>query len=216
MDGNAALPPAIAPYGLDDEEIAVARREREPRVNTYTLTDPRVVLGRGSRPELELHLDRIAADGMLLQRRRGGGCAVVLDPGNLIVSLALPLPGLGGVKTAFSAVSDWLIAALTALGYADVAQRGVSDLAQGDRKVGGSCVYRAKDLFHYSTTLLVAPDLLLVERYLRHPPREPDYRRGRSHRDFMGRLLRAGEDQTPQELAAALIERLDPMRIPGL
>ena len=27
-----------------------------------------------------------------------------------------------------------------------------------------------------------------MERYLQHPPREPDYRRGRSHRDFMGDL----------------------------
>jgi lipoate-protein ligase A len=47
----------------------------------------------------------------------------------------------------------------------------------------------------YSATLLVDPDLDLVERYLAHPPREPEYRRGRPHRDFMGRL--GGLDTTP-------------------
>ncbi len=32
------------------------------------------------------------------------------------------------------------------------------------------------------------PDLDLVDRYLLYPPREPDYRYGRSHRKFMGSL----------------------------
>jgi lipoate-protein ligase A len=41
---------------------------------------------------------------------------------------------------------------------------------------------------YYSASLLVKPDVSLVERYLRHPPREPEYRRGRSHREFMGAL----------------------------
>ena len=49
----------------------------------------------------------------------------------------------------------------------------------------GSCIYRTRGLLYYSTTLLLDPDLELVERYLPHPPREPEYRRGRPHRDFM-------------------------------
>ena len=34
----------------------------------------------------------------------------------------------------------------------------------------------------------MAPDLRLIDRYLNHPPREPDYRRGRTHAAFMGGL----------------------------
>jgi lipoate-protein ligase A len=32
---------------------------------------------------------------------------------------------------------------------------------------------------------LINADLSLIDRYLKHPPREPDYRRGRSHLDFV-------------------------------
>ena len=61
----------------------------------------------------------------------------------------------------------------------------------GERKIGGSCIWRTRGLLYYSTTLLVDPDLDLCERYLPHPPREPAYRAGRPHRAFMGSLRAA-------------------------
>jgi len=151
-----------------------------------------VVIGRGSKQNLELKTANIADDGIILYKRHGGGCSVVLDPGNLIVSVALPLPGLGGIKSSFSAVSQWLIASLSRCGVGNVQQRGVSDLVIGERKIGGSCVYRTKGLLYYSTTLLVDHNPDLVDRYLEHPPREPDYRNGRNHKKFMISLKKLG------------------------
>ena len=40
----------------------------------------------------------------------------------------------------------------------------------------------------YHGTLLLSMDLELVEQLLPHPPREPPYRRGRSHADFLANL----------------------------
>jgi len=162
------------------------------------------VLGRGSDPEVEVELPAVTADGVALLRRRGGGCAVLLDPGNLVVSVVLPLPGLGDIKRCFARISSWLIEGLRTAGVAGVRQRGVSDLAVGERKIGGSCIYRAKDLLYYSTTLLVDPRLDLVERYLRHPPREPAYRRHRRHAAFMGTLLPLLAQLDIEELAQHL------------
>jgi lipoate-protein ligase A len=176
------------PYGHDDEMIARTQEDGWPRVRVYEPPAVSVVIGRGGHQHLELNTARIAADGVTLFKRPGGGCAVVLDPGNLIVSIAAPLPGIGGIKSSFAAISDWLITALTACGVPGVKQRGISDLAIGERKIGGSCMYRTRDLVYYSTTLLIDPDLDLVDRYLLHPPREPDYRAGRSHRNFMRSL----------------------------
>ncbi len=141
---------------------------------------------------------------MPVLRRRGGGCAVVLDPGNAIVSLALPLPGVGGITSAFAAISAWLIDALARCGLPGARQEGTSDLAVGDRKVGGSCLWRTAGLVYYSTTLLVSPDLALTERYLPHPPREPAYRAGRAHREFMGALRDLDRFLTPAELVLRL------------
>lgn len=169
-----------------------------------------VVLGRGSRPELELNLAALARDDVPVLRRQGGGCAVVLDPGNVVVSVVERLPGIGGSRAAFTRISSWLCRALARSGIAGVEQRGISDLALRERKVGGACIHRTRGLLHYSTTLLWEPDLEQVERYLLHPPREPDYRRGRSHRDFLGRLCEErSECATIAEFAAALATGLE-------
>lgn len=180
------------PYDLDDDLLRAVRDERAPRFRLYTWDGAAVVIGRGGKQAQEIDRAAVAADGVPLYRRPGGGCAVVLDPGNLVLSVGLPLPGIGGITAAFGAVSAWLAAALADAGILDVRQRGVSDLALGERKIGGSCIHRSRDLLYYSTTLLVDPDLELVARYLPHPPREPAYRSGRGHREFMGSLRDMG------------------------
>lgn len=192
------------PYDLDDDLLRGVREERAPRFRLYGWEGTAVIIGRGGKQAAELDRVAIATDGVPLYRRPGGGCAVVLDPGNLVLSVGLPLPGIGGITSAFAAVSDWLAAALAACGVNDVHQRGVSDLALGPEKIGGSCIHRSRDLLYYSTTLLVDPDLDLVERYLPHPPREPAYRAGRGHGEFMGSLRAMGLVTDTQTLALAL------------
>lgn len=200
--------PVLAPYMHDDRLIAVVLRETIPRFRVYVHPTVAVVLGRGGDPGIELNVANITRDGIPVLKRAGGGCAVVLDPGNVIVAVALPLPGIAGIRTAFRQISDWVVAGLANLGVAGVRQRGVSDLALGERKIGGACIYRTRGLLYYASTLLVQPDLDLVDRYLQHPPREPDWRRGRQHRDFMGRLPaqvgRRGADAVAEELQSAL------------
>ena len=180
--------PPIAPYELEDDLLAAVRESGPARVRVYAVERPVVVLGRGSRPEVELELESCLADGIPLQRRRGGGCSVVLDPGNVLVAAALPAPGIGDNMRHFDRLCRWLIDGLAEIGVPGVERAGISDLVLGDRKVAGCCIYRRKDLLLYSAALLVEPDVALMERYLSHPPREPDYRRGRRHRDFVTRL----------------------------
>ena len=176
------------PWDRDDDLLARTRADGTARVRVYRYDEVAVVIGRGGHQDRELRGDNIARDGVPLYQRPGGGCAVVLDPGNLIVSLALPLPGIGHIRTAFDAVTAWMIDGLAAAGVADVVQRGVSDLVIAERKIGGSCVYRTRGLLYYSTTVLIDQNMPLVGRYLLHPPREPEYRRGRPHDAFMGSL----------------------------
>ena len=195
---------APLPYDHDDDLQAAALSDGQSQLRVVPWPEVAVVIGRGGKQPLELDTEAIAADAVPLYRRPGGGCAVVLDPGNVIVSVALPRPGIGGIKSAFAEISDWLIAGLAECGIQDVRQRGISDLAIGARKIGGSCIYRTRGLLYYSTTLLVDPDLDLVDRYLPHPPREPDYRAGRGHREFMGALKPMGLAGHVGELATEL------------
>jgi lipoate-protein ligase A len=196
--------PVQGRWDLDAELIAEVADDGRPRCAVYPHPDTAAVIGRGGDPWIETRPDRLEADGVPLLRRRGGGCAVVLDPGNLVCSIVLPLPGVGEITQAFARTSRLIISALAAVGIDGVVQEGTSDLAVGDRKLGGSCIWRTRGLVYYSTTLLVAPDWTLIDRYLPHPPREPEYRRGRVHGDFLVSCRQLGVGASPGELAIDL------------
>ncbi len=204
----------VRAWTFDDAFCDTARSAGGVHVRVARPDGAMVVLGAGSRPEVELDLEACAADGVPLYRRRGGGCAVVLDPGNVIVSVAYPAPGFGRNQAHFDALSAWLIAGLAAAGVPDVRTAGVSDLVVGDRKVAGACLQRARDLLYYAACLLVDADLSRLERWLRHPPREPDYRAGRAHRDFVSNLAALHSGRGAADLAAALQATLRPERLP--
>lgn len=178
----------IGKYTVDDHLIESFRQDQKARLHIYLPAQRCVVLGRGSKVHLEVNAQACKEDDMPLLRRRGGGCSVFLDEGNVIVSLVAPAQGFGRIGHYFRQISLWLIEGLAQVGLPSIRQEGISDLAIGDHKIGGSCLYREKDLLYYSTTLLVDPQLELMKRYLLHPPREPEYRQGRSHKDFVATL----------------------------
>jgi lipoate-protein ligase A len=178
----------LLPYHRDEDLLAWAARTGRPGLRAIGFPEVAVVIGRGGKIQREVYVDRLAADGVPLLRRRGGGCAVVLDPGNVVVSVALPWPGVGQITSAFARISDWFSAALAECGVPEVRRDGISDLVLGEQKLGGSCIWRTRGLVYYAATLLVDPDLELIDRYLPHPPREPAYRRGRQHRQFLTTL----------------------------
>lgn len=163
-----------------------------PIVRTWTARTPTVVLGSSSRIAAEVDLEACAALGVELVRRPSGGLTVLLGPGCLMWSVVVPHPhGPPPVDALHAAMLDPLAAALRAAGR-PVERRGTSDLAlvagPVDRKVSGNAlrVRRAAVLYH--GTLLDAADLEVMSRVLRHPPREPGYRAGRRHADFLANL----------------------------
>jgi lipoate-protein ligase A len=201
---EAGHDPVQGPWDLDADLIAAARQDGRPRCAVYPHPGLVAVIGRGGDPWVETRPDLLARDDVPLRRRRGGGCAVVLDPGNLVCSVALPRPGVGGITGAFAELSEVMIATLRSVGIGGVRQEGVSDLAVGERKLGGSCIWRTRGLVYYSTTVLVDPDWDAIDRYLPHPPREPDYRRGRPHRDFLTSCSELGRTEPAEALASRM------------
>jgi lipoate---protein ligase len=172
---------------------AHAGRLDAPVVRTWMAAAPVVVVGSSSRIDDEVDRAACVAAGVPILRRPSGGLTVVLGPGCLMWSVVAPLPASPppAIERLHAAFLDPLAAALVAAGR-PVVRRGSSDLAvtglDGERKVSGNAlrVRRAAVLYH--GTLLDAFDLELVSRLLRHPPREPGYRAGRSHGSFLANL----------------------------
>jgi len=175
----------IQEYDFDRDLIESVTNESKPRLKIYRLDRQMVVIGRGGKVETELQTENIDGDGIPVYRRQGGGCAVVIDPGNIIISVVLPVKGFTENRYYFNLLSAWIEDCFKNIGFPRVEMAGISDLMIDNRKISGSCIYNGLDYLYYSTTILVHPDTEAMERYLRYPPREPDYRKGRRHSDFV-------------------------------
>lgn len=194
----------ISRYDFDDDLIETTRRDREPQVRIYRHSKPIVVLGVASKPEVEVNLDECQRDRVPVLRRHGGGCAVLIDPGNVVVSMVVPIGGIRGIAQYFNWLSLLLLAGLAEIGIPNVRRSGLSDIIIENRKIAGACVWCSKDFLYYSATLLVEPRIDLIERYLKYPPKEPAYRKGRSHRDFVGSIRNLLPPKSPAMIARQL------------
>ncbi len=198
----------IHEYTYDNALLKAGEGGAAFQFRTYVFPTTAIVLGRGGKPELELNLDVCLNDGVPIIRRRGGGGTVVLDPGNVIVSAVAQAPGVGDIKLHFQRLLDWLRQGLIDAGVETVGFNGISDLVIDERKICGSSLYRPKNWLYFSASLMVNPDLSLIDRYLQHPPREPEYRAGRSHGDFLTTLAENSAFESAGDLKAALAASL--------
>ena len=164
-------------------------------VRTWMAREPVVVVGSSSRLEDEVDLRACRERGVRVVRRPSGGLTVVLGPGCLMWSVIEPHPdGAPPIERIHARMLDPLARSLSRVlaQPGGVSRRGSSDLVvrrpDGDRKVSGNALRVRRHGVLYHGTLLDDFDLDLVERLLRHPPREPDYRAGRPHREFLANL----------------------------
>jgi lipoate-protein ligase A len=201
--------PPIFPGRLrknDDIFIDGASRAK-PFVRIYEQRDVEVVHGPSYSGDKEVFVDRCGEDGVAVVERRGGGGTVVLSPGVLvIITVGNKKNDRENALDIFGRVHNAIISALSMAGIDNVVRAGISDLAVDDRKILGSSLYMGTKppLFYYQSSLMVSNDLALLDRYLRHPPKEPDYRQGRSHRQFCTTLKESGHRVDPKELAALI------------
>jgi lipoate-protein ligase A len=191
------------------------RRDHAPRFRLYEPRETVAVLGASGKPERDLKLEALAADGVPWIRRRGGGGAVVLSPGQVVLALVTEVASDFGSREYARAINEWFVEALGSLGIGGLEQRGISDLALRGRKVLGTSIYRSRAVLFYQASLLVSNDVSLFDRYLEHPHAEPDYRQGRGHDAFCTTLRAEGHDLAPDRVIAALAPVAE-RRIAGL
>lgn len=176
--------------------------------SAYPVRHTAVVLGRSTSVE-EIHIERCREDGVPVLRRAGGGGAVVLCRGMVVISAAgrTTLPFL--LREHMNLVNQRIMAALYLLGVGNLSVQGISDIALEDRKVLGSSLYRTGDTVLYQGSLLVSPDLGLIDRYLKHPFKEPAYRRHRPHVLFLTTLHARGHCLSAERVSAVIQENLE-------
>jgi lipoate---protein ligase len=148
---------------------------------------PAVILGAGCRLSHDVDEGACRLDGVPILRRASGGGTVLLGPGCLCYSLVLSYDrdaAFEGVRSSCAFILDRLRLALAGL-CNDIELAGTSDLAMGSRKFSGNAQERKRRFLLHHGTILYRFDTASMEPYLRMPARRPDYRRERSHVDFL-------------------------------
>lgn len=181
----------ILPYDLPDAELMKLSVE-SARCAVFVPERTMVVIGKGSDPALELHEENIVADNVPVLRRGTGGCAVVLTPEMLAVSFSVQHSPQRKSSEYFRLFNAVIIRALEKHGVCGLEHAGTSDIALNGRKIAGTAIYRNRELVFYHAIINLASRADLMERYLKHPPRNPAYRVGRAHGDFVTSLRDAG------------------------
>ncbi|GDY13089.1 hypothetical protein LBMAG53_19670 [Planctomycetota bacterium] len=209
-------PDAIAanPGGANDPLGESVLGIDQPWLRVFQPADLRVVIGRHQDPDREVQRASCQAAGVPVHRRVTGGGAVVLAPGMVVVALrrsAQHQPETRDPVAWFAQINAVLVPVIRDLtGITPIAHR-LGDLAMPEatatpRKILGASLRQNARLTAYLGVFLVDDAAPLMERYLRQPSREPDYRGGRDHRTFCTHLSRWGV--TADQLSSRLIAHL--------
>lgn len=179
---------------------------------------PMVVVGRSSKLAQEVKAGECRRRGIPVLRRSSGGTSIVAGPGCLMYAVILSLnarPELRAIDHAHRFVLDRISEALRPV-IPHVRCRGTSDLVLADQekcpptspdgscscessesaelKVSGNSVRVKRDWLLYHGTLLYNFPVELIEACLPMPPRQPEYRGGRSHGQFVTNLPVSRDD----------------------
>ncbi|MBI2825748.1 MAG: lipoate--protein ligase family protein [Planctomycetia bacterium] len=189
---DLTLPSAAENVALD-EALLDAAEAGEMAHDVLRLWEPAaaaVVVGRGTRAADEVRLHACDSRGIPVIRRTSGGAAIVTGPGCLMYALVLSHDRQAATRAIGAAhryVLSRMVDALVPL-VPGVAHRGTSDLAVGAWKFSGNSLRVKRRHVLYHGTLVYDFDVALIEQLLPNPPREPDYREGRPHADFVRNL----------------------------
>lgn len=158
-----------------------------------------VVLGSSQYVNEEIFLDRCKFHGIKILRRCSAGGAVLQGPGCLNFSLFLNLdryPQLRNIRDSYHFLLSKLIATLYQEWGLETAIEGISDLCYMGKKISGNAQRRNSKVLLHHGTLLYRLDYELLEDVLKIPKIQPEYRVGRTHKDFVGTLPLSKEEIT--------------------
>ncbi len=193
---------------IDRRVVAQCRQSIHLRV--WSPTRDVVVLGNSDRAVLSCYRERCAAHGVPVLRRKGGGGAVVLHPHCIVISMGLWVRRYFHNAHYFACINAAVVECLAAYRslWAGLRHRGISDIAWGEHKVGGTSIFRSRNYLLYQASLLYRTEVDRISTLLPHPPREPDYRAGRKHAQFLCGLADIVPDSLQNEISAVLYREL--------
>lgn len=173
---------------MDSETLAATTSDGHARFRVWRTESLTVVVGRGVEIAREVNLEACAKRCVPVLRRLSGGRSVVIGPGTLQYALALAHDGNSATASISAAKAFCNGLLLDALAIPRLRSHASGDLVLEDRKVAGLALKRTREATLVHGTILLECDLTMLGELLLHPSREPEYRRGRAHAEFLRNL----------------------------
>jgi lipoate-protein ligase A len=189
------LPDLVENLALDEALLLDAEAGGPEVLRLWRWPAHAVVLGAGGRIVDDVHEEACQADGVPIHRRSSGGGTVLLGPGCLLFSLILRFdrdPALTDLHASYRYILGRILAGLAPFA-SPLSLQGSSDLTLAGRKFSGNSQQRKRTHLLHHGTLLHEFDPAPAARYLKAPPRQPEYRQQRPHADFLTNLPIAAE-----------------------
>ncbi|MBN1971639.1 MAG: hypothetical protein JW870_19915 [Candidatus Delongbacteria bacterium] len=180
---NVEVDLKVLDYDLPDIEIL--RSEKDFDFFIWVPDQTNLILGQSNNPEKSLNTEFVILDNIPVFKRPSGGETVVLTPKTIVLAFVEKKNSLIAPGTFFKKFNGIVMHALETLGISNVFHRGISDLTIGNKKILGSSIYMKPDRIFYHAVINVSESIDTITRYISHPDKEPDYRKGRSHNDFV-------------------------------
>ncbi len=147
-----------------------------------------VVAGYSNKIHQEVDINSCRDRQIPIYRRVSGGGTVLQGPGCLNFALILKIDSKRPISNLVAAnhyVLEQNRTALEPLLAAPAAIEGISDLTQDRLKFSGNAQRRRRHFMLFHGTLLLDFDLGMIQKTLRLPSRQPDYRNNRTHEAFL-------------------------------
>jgi len=192
----------VQPYDLPDFQIFHSEKDID---HFIWRPDKRyIVLGRSNNAETALFTDQVTEDDIEVYKRPSGGETVILSPNTLVISVKLKIENTLDTHQYFNIINNKIIKSLSDLGVKDLWTKGISDISIGEKKILGSSIFRKKERLFYHAVLNVSESVDVIAKYLKHPSKEPDYRKGRDHKEFITSLHATGHKLDFHEISKAI------------
>jgi lipoate---protein ligase len=158
-----------------------------------------VVVGYANRIASEVNMAACKKRDIPILRRCSGGGTVLQGPGCLNYTLVLRITEDGPLRTIGqsnrfimernrAAIESFFIKSEIQNLKFEISVGGHTDMVLNGRKFSGNSQRRRKNFLLFHGTFLLDFNLSLIDELLQMPSKQPDYRQGRNHGDFLTNL----------------------------
>lgn len=151
-----------------------------------------IVQGRANNLHDSVFVELAHKDGIEIIKRPSGGESVILSRNTLVISVKIDIEDQLKAHSFFDKINSIIKLSLSNLGIKNLLSKGISDISIGEKKILGSSMFRKPGFLFYHAVLNVSENIEIIDKYLKHPKREPDYRKGRKHTDFVSSIKEQG------------------------